>query len=52
MDLQLHVEVADAVFRQAAEAGATVESPMADMDWGDRHGKVAQWRGAAPGGPT
>lgn len=41
MVLQLYVQDADAVFRQAVQAGATVQSPMADMFWGDRYGAVS-----------
>jgi PhnB protein len=41
MALHLYVQDADAVFRQAVQAGATIKSPMADMFWGDRYGQVA-----------
>jgi PhnB protein len=37
----LYVDDADAVVQRAAEAGATVTRPMADMFWGDRFGQVA-----------
>ncbi|MBZ5617906.1 MAG: VOC family protein [Acidobacteriia bacterium] len=36
----LYVENADAVFNQAVSAGAQVETPLADMFWGDRYGKL------------
>lgn len=36
----LYVENADAVFNQAVSAGAKVESPLADMFWGDRYGRL------------
>ena len=38
----LALEVADAevVFARAVAAGATVRQPLADMFWGDRHGRV------------
>jgi PhnB protein len=38
--VMLYVENADAVFSQAVSAGAQVESPLADMFWGDRYGKL------------
>lgn len=38
--LHLHVENADAAIDRAAEAGATVTMPAADMFWGDRYGQV------------
>ena len=37
----LFVENADAAFKQAVNAGAKVEMPVADMFWGDRAGSVA-----------
>ena len=40
ISLYLYVQDADAVFRQAVEAGATAGMPMADMFWGDRAGQV------------
>jgi len=36
----LYVENADAVFNQAVSAGAQVETPLADMFWGDRYGRL------------
>jgi PhnB protein len=36
----LYVENVDTVFNQAVSAGAKVESPVADMFWGDRYGRV------------
>ena len=36
----LYVENADAVFNQAVAAGAEVETPVADMFWGDRYGRL------------
>jgi len=36
----LYVENADAFFNQAVSAGAQVESPLADMFWGDRYGRL------------
>jgi PhnB protein len=36
----LYVEDADAFVQRAADAGATVTRPMADMFWGDRFGQV------------
>jgi uncharacterized glyoxalase superfamily protein PhnB len=38
--IHLYVEDVDAVFAKAAEAGATVAMPPADMFWGDRYGKL------------
>ena len=38
--IHLYVTDADAAFAQAVEAGATVSMPLADMFWGDRHGKL------------
>jgi uncharacterized glyoxalase superfamily protein PhnB len=38
--LHLYVEDVDASFRRAVEAGAKVRTPVADMFWGDRYGKV------------
>jgi PhnB protein len=34
--LYVYVEDVDAVFQRAVDAGATVQSPLADMFWGDR----------------
>ena len=36
--IHLFVEDADAFFTRAADAGATVKMPLADMFWGDRYG--------------
>lgn len=36
--LHLYVEDADAFFKHAVEAGATVRMPLEDMFWGDRYG--------------
>ena len=36
----LYVENVDALFNQAVSAGAEVESPVADMFWGDRYGRL------------
>jgi PhnB protein len=36
----LYVENVDALFNQAVSAGAEVESPLADMFWGDRYGRL------------
>ena len=38
--VHLYVENADAVFEQAAAAGAKITMPLDDMFWGDRYGKV------------
>jgi uncharacterized glyoxalase superfamily protein PhnB len=38
--IHLYVEDADAVFRQAANAGATVTMPVQETFWGDRYGKL------------
>jgi uncharacterized glyoxalase superfamily protein PhnB len=38
--LHQYVEDVDAAIARAAEAGATVTMPAADMFWGDRYGKV------------
>jgi uncharacterized glyoxalase superfamily protein PhnB len=40
VSLHLYVTDADAAFRRAVEAGATVTMPLADMFWGDRYGKL------------
>jgi PhnB protein len=37
----LYVEDVDAVVEQAVDAGATVVTPVEDMFWGDRFGKLA-----------
>ena len=36
----LYVENVDKVFNQAASAGAKVDTPLADMFWGDRFGTL------------
>jgi PhnB protein len=36
----LYVEDVDRIFKQAIEAGAKVEMPVADMFWGDRLGSL------------
>src|SRR5262245_59116013 len=38
--LHLYVEDADALFKQAVDAGATVAMPMQDTFWGDRYGQL------------
>lgn len=38
--LHLYVKDVDAAMKQAADAGATVAMPVADMFWGDRYGQV------------
>jgi PhnB protein len=38
--IMLYVEDADKVFNQAVSAGAQVDTPLADMFWGDRYGKL------------
>lgn len=38
--IMLYVADVDSVFKQATAAGAKVESPVADMFWGDRYGKL------------
>jgi uncharacterized glyoxalase superfamily protein PhnB len=38
--IHLYVEDADATFKQAVAAGATITKPVEDMFWGDRYGKV------------
>lgn len=40
MSLYLYVSNADAAFKQAVAAGATVAMPVMDMFWGDRVGSV------------
>ena len=40
VNLMIYVEKADAVFKKALAAGATVAMPMSDMFWGDRYGCV------------
>jgi PhnB protein len=36
----LYVKDVDSAFKQATSAGAKVETPLADMFWGDRYGKL------------
>lgn len=36
--LHMYVEDADAAFKRAVDAGATVKMPLDDMFWGDRYG--------------
>jgi PhnB protein len=36
----LYVENVDSVFKQAQSAGAKVVTPVSDMFWGDRYGKL------------
>lgn len=36
----VYVQDADAAFKQAVSAGATVNMPMSDMFWGDRAGSL------------
>jgi uncharacterized glyoxalase superfamily protein PhnB len=38
--LHIYVEDVDAAFDRAVGAGATIETPVADMFWGDRYGKL------------
>ncbi len=38
--IMLYVEDADKLFNQAVSAGAQVDTPLADMFWGDRYGKL------------
>lgn len=40
--IMLHLEVdnADAWFKRAADAGATITMPLQDMFWGDRYGQL------------
>ena len=38
--IHMYVNDADAIFKQAVAAGATVKMAMADMFWGDRYGVV------------
>ena len=40
VSLYLYVPNADAVFKQAVEAGGTVVMPVAEMFWGDRGGSL------------
>jgi|SRR5215467_4312447 PhnB protein len=36
----LYVTDVDAAYKQAVDAGATADTPPADMFWGDRYGKI------------
>ena len=38
--VMLYLENVDATFKQAVAAGATIETPLDDMFWGDRYGKL------------
>jgi uncharacterized glyoxalase superfamily protein PhnB len=38
--LHLYVNDANATWKRATEAGATVAMPLADMFWGDRYGAL------------
>jgi uncharacterized glyoxalase superfamily protein PhnB len=38
--MHIYVEDADALWKRAVAAGATVAMPLADMFWGDRYGKL------------
>ncbi|SAL79809.1 glyoxalase/bleomycin resistance protein/dioxygenase superfamily protein [Caballeronia peredens] len=38
--IHLYVEDADATVKQAADAGAKVTMPVAEMFWGDRYGRL------------
>lgn len=38
--IHLYVRDADATFKRAADAGATVAMPVQDQFWGDRYGKL------------
>ena len=40
ISLYVYVADADAAFKQAIDAGATVVMPVADMFWGDRAGSL------------
>jgi PhnB protein len=40
LQLHLYVEDADAVFNRAVAAGARVQTPLENMFWGDRYGKI------------
>jgi len=41
VNIFLYVEDVDRVFKQAVDAGAKVEMPLADMFWGDRWGSLS-----------
>lgn len=36
----VYLEDVDSIFQQAVTAGAKVDTPLADMFWGDRYGKL------------
>ena len=38
--IHLYVPDADATFKQAVDAGATVSMPLSDQFWGDRYGHI------------
>ncbi len=40
VNMYLYVEDVDRIFKQAVDAGAKVDMPLADMFWGDRYAKV------------
>ncbi|MEM7477360.1 MAG: VOC family protein [Planctomycetota bacterium] len=40
ISIMLYVDDCDATFQQAIDAGCEVISPVADMFWGDRHGRL------------
>jgi PhnB protein len=40
LQLHLYVQDADAVFNRAIAAGARVDTPLQNMFWGDRYGKI------------
>jgi PhnB protein len=40
VNIFLYVEDVDRVFKQAVDAGAKVDMPLADMFWGDRWGSL------------
>ncbi len=40
MGLHIYLNDVDAAFDRAVKAGATVETPVADMFWGDRYGRL------------
>jgi PhnB protein len=41
VNIFLYVKDVDSAFKQAVNAGAKVEAPLADMFWGDRYGKLS-----------
>ncbi|HXW55729.1 MAG TPA: VOC family protein [Candidatus Cybelea sp.] len=40
LQLHLYVQDADSVFNRAVAAGARVDTPLQNMFWGDRYGKI------------